>query len=178
MAVMSDGMGGVEDIDIEVRIGGELIPMHDKYQSYKYLGYCQNVMDTHYETANIMWKKIETNIRIIDETPIHRWHKVTLAQWLLNSIPMYFLVNGRVHSGRLKKWNREVRNMVRKWMGTRNMANSVIYLPTKEHGLGIMDMEQINDERKLNLVTQLFHSNNKRLKESTIANLRVELGRR
>jgi hypothetical protein len=68
--------------------------------------------------------------------------------------------------------------MIRKWIGARKIANSIIHLPTNEHGLSVMDIEDINDERKITVYTQFLHSNNERLRESTIANIRTELGHR
>jgi hypothetical protein len=176
IAVSSDGAGNIDDLSLELKINNDNIPNLEADKSYKYLGFYQNVMGTHYDTANHMKVKMETNMKIIDELPIHGWHKVTLTQWLINSIPMYYLVNGRVHVSRFKKWNLETRKMIRKWIGARKIANSIIHLPTNEHGLSVMDIEDINDERKITVFTQFLHSNNERLRESTIANIRTELG--
>jgi hypothetical protein len=63
-------------------------------------------------------------------------------------------------------------------LSTRNLATSVIQLPTRNHGLDITSIEDINDKRKLTIFNQFLHSNDKQLKESTIANLRLELERR
>lgn len=178
VAVESDGLGAVTDLPLEVGINGKKIPKLGSADSYKYLGYCMNVDDTHFDTASIMKKKLETNLRIIDSIPVHKWHKVALTQWMINSIPMYYLVNGRVNVRRFGKWNRETRKMVRGWLGARCMTNSAIHLPASEHGLGIMDIEDINDERKLTLFTQLLYSADNRLRRSTVGNIRMELGRR
>jgi hypothetical protein len=97
IAVSSDGAGNIDDLSLELKINNDNIPNLEANESYKYLGFYQNVMGTHYDTANHMKVKMETNMKIIDELPIHGWHKVTLTQWLINSIPMYYLVNGRVH---------------------------------------------------------------------------------
>jgi hypothetical protein len=68
--------------------------------------------------------------------------------------------------------------MVKKWIGARSMTNAAIHLPFREHGLGIGDMEDINDERKLTVLCQFLHSNDNRLRESTMTNIRTELGQR
>jgi hypothetical protein len=137
-----------------------------------------NINGTHYETANFMKEKMATNFKIIDEMPVHRWHKISLAQWLISSIAMYYLVNGRVNSKRFGKWNRDTKRMIRVWVGAKNMATSTIHLPTNKHGFEIADIEDINDERKITLFTQFLHSNDIQIRESTIANLKLELGRK
>jgi hypothetical protein len=55
------------------------------------------------------------------------------------------------------------------------MTNAAIHLLSKKHGLGIGDIEDIKDERKLTVFCQFLHFNDKRLRESTIANIRTEL---
>jgi hypothetical protein len=68
--------------------------------------------------------------------------------------------------------------MVRKWMRASNLQSSMIHLPNREHGLGIPDLEKINDERKLSIFTQFIHSNNEKLRLSTINNIRLEYKKR
>jgi hypothetical protein len=65
-----------------------------------------------------------------------------------------------------------------KWMGASNLGSSVIHLPNREHKLGIPDLEEINDERKFSIFTQFIHSNDEKLRLSTINNIRLEYKKR
>jgi hypothetical protein len=97
-----------------------------------------------------------------------------MAEWLLAAVPMYYLANRRVHTSMLNKWSKQSRKAVRKWMIANSMCTSAIHLPKGMHGLGVMNVGNINKECKLTIFTQFLFSNNSKLRENTIANLQTE----
>lgn len=168
----------VIDLDITFTIRGINLPYLKRYQTYKYLGNAEALKGTPYAIEKTIQEKLDNNIKLIDSTALPPVYKVQLAEWLIASIPMYYLANGRVRASRLKKWTKKSRQMVRKWLMMGNICNSAIHADREHHGMGIPEFEEIDEERKVTIFAQFCTSNDQRLKNSTIANLRWELGKR
>lgn len=170
--------GEITDLEITFKIRGVKLPYLHRYTSYKYLGNAENLSGAPHDIEDLIQDKLDKNIKLIDNTAIPPVYKIQLAEWLIASIPMYYLANGRVRVRRLKEWTKQSRQAVRRWLHMGNVCNSIIHVEREVHGFGIPEFEEIDAERKISIFTQFCMSNNDRIRESTLANLKWELGKR